>query len=281
MNAPVASHARRARRQQQARRHLRVGETGFSYLETGAGPPLVLLHGIGSSAESWRDQLAGLADFRRVLAWDAPGYGASTPLPLERPTPADYADRLTLLLDALGLERIALAGHSLGALIAGAFAARRPGRIERLVLADAALGHGVHPAKPLPPRIRLRLDDLAALGPNEFARRRAPRLLSTTATTAQRKRVRETMARIDPSGYRQAVAILAQGDLHADVGLITAPTLVLCGSEDTVTPPESNRALAAAIANARYVEIARAGHASYVERPDAFNCAMREFLGTS
>ena len=281
MNAPVASHARRARRQQQARLHLRVGETGFSYLEAGAGPPLVLLHGIGSSAESWRDQLAGLADIRHVLAWDAPGYGASTPLPSARPTVADYADRLALLLDALGLERIALAGHSLGALIAGAFAARRPGRVERLVLADAAIGHGVDPAAPLPPRVRLRLDDLAAHGPEEFARRRAPRLLSAAATPAQLERVHETMARIDPAGYRQAVAMLAQGNLRADAGAITAPTLVLCGSEDAVTPPEGNRALAAAIAHARYVELADAGHASYIERPGAFNAAVRKFLGTS
>ena len=258
--------------------HLHAGETGFSYLEAGAGPPLVLLHGIGSSAESWRDQLAGLADARFVLAWDAPGYGASTPLPPARPTPADYAERLELLLDALGLERIALAGHSLGALIAGAFAARRPGRVERLVLADAALGHGVDPAAPLPPRVRLRLDDLAALGPEEFARRRAPRLLSGAATPAQLERVRGTMARIDPAGYRQAVAMLAQGDLRADADAITAPTLVLCGSEDTVTPPESSRVLAAAIANARYVELSGAGHASYVERPGAFNAAVREFL---
>ena len=209
------------------------------------------------------------------------GYGASTPLPSARPAAADYADRLALLLDALGLERIALAGHSLGALIAGAFAARRPGRVERLVLADAALGHGADPAAPLPPRVRRRLDDLAAQGPEEFARGRTPRLLSAAATPAQLERVRETMARIDPAGYAQAAAMLAQGDLRADAGAITAPTLVLCGSEDAVTPPESNRALAAAIAHARYVELAGAGHASYVERPDAFNTAVREFLGTS
>lgn len=281
MNAPAASHAQPAHPQRQARLHLRAGGTRFSYLEAGIGSALVLLHGIGSSAEAWRDQLAGLADLRRVLAWDAPGYGASTPLPSARPTPADYADRLVLLLDALGLERIALAGHSLGALIAGAFTARRPERVERLVLADAALGHGVDPTAPLPPRVRRRLDDLAAQGPEEFARRRAPRLLSAAATPAQLDRVRETMARIDPAGYRQAAAMLAQGDLRADAGAITAPTLVLCGSEDAVTPPESNRALAAAIAGARYVELSRAGHASYVERSGAFNAAVREFLGAS
>ena len=73
--------------------------------------------------------------------------------------------------------------------------------------------------------------------------------------------------------------MLAQGDLHADAPAIAAPTMVLCGSEDTVTPPSGNRSLAAAIANARYVELAGAGHASYIERSAAFNAAVREFLG--
>ena len=264
---------------QPVRRHLRVGEIGFSYCEAGAGPPLVLLHGIGSSAESWRDQLADLADLRHVLAWDAPGYGTSTPLDQARPSPADYADRLALLLDTLGLECIALAGHSLGALIAGAFAAARPGRVERLILADAARGHGTDPSAPLPPGAQARLDDLAALGPAEFARRRAPRLLSAAATPSHLSRVRETMARIPPAGYRQAVAMLAQADLYTHASSLISPTMVLCGSEDTVTPPDTNRSLAAAIAGARYVELPGAGHASYVEQPASFNAAVRAFLG--
>ena len=266
---------------QPARRLLRVGRTRFSYREAGAGPALVLLHGIGSSSDSWRDQLAGLADARRVVAWDAPGYGASTPLVAARPIAADYADRLALLLDALGLERVALAGHSLGALIAGAFAAARPGRVERLILADAALGHGADPAAPLPSPAQSRIDDLEALGPDEFALRRAPRLLSPAASPSQVARVRETMAQIRPEGYRQAVAMLAQGDLLSDATAIAAPTLVLCGSEDTVTPPDTSRALAGAIANARYVELPGAGHASYIEQPAAFNAEVRKFLGPS
>ena len=261
------------------RRHVQVGEVRFSYCEAGAGLPLVLLHGIGSNAESWRDQLADLADLRHVVAWDAPGYGASTPLATERPSPADYAARLGVLLDALGLERIALVGHSLGALIAGAFAASRPRQVERLILADAALGHGADPAAPLPPPAQSRIDDLAALGPDEFARRRAPRLLSDAAAPSQVARVRETMACIHPAGYRQAVAMLAQGDLYANASAIMAPAMVLCGSEDIVTPPDTNRALAAALTGARYVELRGAGHASYLERPAAFNAAVREFLG--
>ena len=72
--------------------------------------------------------------------------------------------------------------------------------------------------------------------------------------------------------------MLAQGDLRANADAFPSPVMVLCGSDDTITPPGDNRALAAAFADARYVEIAGAGHASYIEQPAAFNAALREFL---
>ena len=266
------------------RRHLDAGGERFSYCATGGGagadtgPPLVLLHGIGSNAGSWRDQLTGLGDIRKVVAWDAPGYGDSTPVAPPRPTAAAYADRLAHFLDGLGLDRIVLLGHSLGALVAGAFAAGRPGRVERLLLANAALGHRADRAAPLPPPAQDRLDDLAALGPTGLAAKRAPRLLSVGATPAQVARVRAAMAEIHPDGYRQAVAMLAHGDLVADAGTVTVRTLVISSSEDSVTPPAGSRALATAMPNARYREIPDAGHLSYLERPAAFNAAVREFL---
>ena len=266
------------------RRLLDAGGVRFSYCATGGGtgddtgPPLVLLHGIGSNAGSWRDQLAGLGDIRKVVAWDAPGYGDSTPVAPPRPTAAAYADHLARFLDGLGLDRIVLLGHSLGALVAGAFAAGWPGRVERLLLANAALGHRADPADPLPPRAQDRLDDLAALGPAGLAAKRAPRLLSVAATPAQVARARAAMAEIHPDGYRQAVEMLAQGDLVADTGAVAVRTLVLSSSEDSVTPPAGSRALAAAMPNARYREIPDAGHLSYLERPAAFDAAVREFL---
>ena len=86
------------------------------------------------------------------------------------------------------------------------------------------------------------------------------------------------MSEIDPGGYRQAVAMLAQGDLRADAAAIAAPALVLSGGEDSVTPPAGSRALAAAMRNARYHEIPGAGHLGYLERPAAFNAVVRKFL---
>src|SRR5204862_6175293 len=84
---------------------LRAGAAEFSYLEAGDGPPLVLLHGIGGGARSFRHQLDGLSGNLRVIAWDAPGYGGSTALAAAAPDSGDYAAALLRLIDALALDR--------------------------------------------------------------------------------------------------------------------------------------------------------------------------------
>ncbi|WP_129445759.1 alpha/beta fold hydrolase, partial [Pseudomonas aeruginosa] len=107
--------------------------------ECGQGPVVVLLHGIGSGSASWLHCAQRLAAGNRVIAWDAPGYGLSTPLPPARPKACDYAACLELLLDALGVESCLLVGHSLGALMATAYAAGiGAARVRRLVLLSPA-----------------------------------------------------------------------------------------------------------------------------------------------
>ena len=110
--------------------------TGFR--EQGSGIPLMLLHGISSGAASWHKQMA-LNGFR-VLAWDMPGYGESPMLVVERANAGDYADALAAMLDRAGVWQVVLVGHSLGALVASAFAAKYPERVLHLVLADLGAG---------------------------------------------------------------------------------------------------------------------------------------------
>jgi pimeloyl-ACP methyl ester carboxylesterase len=106
----------------------------LSYLEAGSGPPLVLLHGIGSAAVSFCHQLDGLsADFRCNCVGCA-GLWGSTPLATSEPDPGGYAAALKCFLDALALDRIHLLGHSLGTLIAARFTAERPERVITLTL---------------------------------------------------------------------------------------------------------------------------------------------------
>ena len=157
----------------------------MSVRECGAGPVLVCLHGIGSGAASWLDTALLLAPQARVIAWDAPGYGASTPLAPSAPKAADYAERLGAMLDALGVARCTLVGHSLGALTAAA--AARPGsalaaRIERLVLISPAGGYGAPERAETRQRVRTqRLDTLARAGVAGMAAQADARLLSANA----------------------------------------------------------------------------------------------------
>ena len=237
---------------------------------TQAVSTLVLLHGIGSSSSSWLYQLQAPAAQRIVLAWNAPGYTGSDPLPQDAPTAAGYAQRMWVWLDALGIERITLAGHSLGGLIAGAAARAAPRRVERLILLAPAGGYGTAPATVREARLRERLDNLAALGPQGMAEQRGAAMLSPQAAKDQIAFVKQTMAQVDPAGYTQAARMLAQGDLATDLAHVTCPITVASGSADGVTPPEACRRIATA-ARTTLIDLGPVGHICALEAASAVN----------
>ncbi|MEJ8810019.1 alpha/beta fold hydrolase [Variovorax ureilyticus] len=249
-----------------------------SVRECGAGPALVCLHGIGSGAASWLDMALLLESDARLIAWDAPGYGASTPLTPDAPKAADYAERLLGLLDAMEIESCVLVGHSLGALTAAS--AARPGsplaaRIRRLVLISPAAGYGTRPEASQ--RVRTeRLDTLDKLGVAGMAARRSGRLVSENASELARQWVRWNMARLNDRGYRQAVELLCGADLLADLPP-AMPVRVACGELDVVTTPAACEEVARKCGVALEL-LPRAGHASYVERPSVVAPLLREAL---
>jgi pimeloyl-ACP methyl ester carboxylesterase len=263
-------------------RIVRAGDAAFSYLEAGSGPPLVLLHGIGSAAASFRRQLEALSARFRVVAWDAPGYGASTPLAVEHPDTSHYATALDRWLGALGIDRCHLVGQSLGTLIAACFAAEQPRRVLSLTLASMARGHG---RLPPPERQRLlsqRLDDLLQLGPQGMAEKRGPRLLGPEATETMRRMVVDIMARIPAEGYAQAARMLPTADITADLARLPAglPIQIIVGQADVITPPAGNLEIAAAFPAASVHVIPGAGHALYLEKPQQFNRVVSDFAAT-
>lgn len=245
-----------------------------------ARAPLVLLHGIGSAARSFEAVLPLLAVRRRVIAWNAPGYGGSTPVGPEEPEASDYAAVLRRLLDGLGAERAHLLGHSLGAVTAARFAAESPERIGSLTLASVALGHARHEPEKRAASLAARLADLADLGPRGLAEKRGPRLLGPDASPAAIRAVVETMAAIDPHGYAQASRLLAGADVLADVARFPAGLrlAVVYGDLDPITPPAANRRVVEAVPECREVVVARGGHAIYVEKPAEFAAAVNAFV---
>jgi pimeloyl-ACP methyl ester carboxylesterase len=256
------------------------GGAVVSVRECGAGPAIVCLHGIGSGAASWLKVAMLLAPQARVIAWDAPGYGTSTPLAPVAPSAADYAERLHALLDALDIQSCVLVGHSLGALTAAS--AARDGsalasRIRRLVLISPAAGYGAPSRAEARAKVRTeRLATLDELGIAGMAAKRAGRLVSDTASELARQWVRWNMARLNDGGYRQAVELLCHGDLIADLPP-AMPARVACGTLDVVTTPEACADVARGC-GVTLEPIEGAGHASYVERPEPVAALLREAL---
>lgn len=251
----------------------------------GPGPVVVFLHGIGSNATSFTPVFECLPPRFSLIAWNAPGYSGSAPMDMDWPLPHDCANKLAQMLDGLDLGPVHIVGHSLGTLIATAFALRFPERLLSLTLAAAANGYGVPRGGVLPEGVGNRLTELARLGPAGFAHARAGNLVHEPALHPDIvARVEAAMAHVNPHGYAQAVRMLASGDLSGDLARVAARPGFIVGMQDRVTPIAQTRAAAKAWEAAQGIrptitEIDQAGHAVYLQRPGAFCSALLDHMG--
>jgi pimeloyl-ACP methyl ester carboxylesterase len=181
------------------------------------------------------------------------------------------------LLDALGIASATLVGSSLGCLMAAAFAARHPSRVERLILFNPAGGHGPLPPADRQEKLAARLAMLERLGPAGMAANPSPGMLSTRASATARALAAWSTSRIRPAGYAQAARMLAAGHLAADAPHFRGPVRVVGAGLDTVTPPAACRAIAAAFPYSQYLELADLAHLAYIEDPEAANRLIVEF----
>ncbi|CAH4975364.1 alpha/beta fold hydrolase [Klebsiella oxytoca] len=239
--------------------------TGFR--EQGSGTPLTLLHGISSGAASWHKQMA-LPGYR-VLAWDMPGYGESPMLATARADAGAYADALARMLDRAGMQKTVLLGHSLGALVAAAFAARYPQRVRYLVLADVAQGYGQAEAAQREKVWQGRQQQMA-LGGEAMAEGRAAKLLRAGAREADVATVAAGMRRLRSEGYLAAAWMLAHDDIHRWLAGYRGRFAVWCGEQDAITQPELVQGVALRY-GMPYLAIPQAGHASYLDNATFFN----------
>ncbi|MDH5857195.1 alpha/beta fold hydrolase [Lampropedia aestuarii] len=257
-------------------------------------PVLVALHGIGSGSASWLE-LARIFNLqRRFLAWDAPGYGESSPLAQAQPQATAYAQQLQRLLAALSIGDFVLVGHSLGALSAAAFTASMvPGLIPRaLVLISPALGYGSAARVAEGQRVRAqRLASIEDPGIAAMAAARYSHLLSAQASGNAKAWVHWNMARLQPQGYRQATELLCGDDLLRYCRAIEAqrqrkgsplyrlPVHIWTGSADAITTPSQCQQVADVFSEPLGL-IEGAGHACYVEQPHAVAERLNQVLAT-
>jgi pimeloyl-ACP methyl ester carboxylesterase len=192
---------------------------------------------------------------------------------------ARYADDLVMVLDAVGAERAVCCGLSMGGYVLFELLRRHPERVRALVLCDTKAEADTLQGKQ-------GRDDLAALAEREgmasVAERLLPKLLGLTTRSRDLGLVEtvRTMVRRSPvTGVAGALrAMRDRPDSTALLGEIRVPTLVVGGAEDELTPPAVMQSMARRIREGRYVEVPSAGHLCPLERPDAVNEVLRDFL---
>jgi len=247
---------------------VQVGGQRLFYTVSGrGGPALILIHGAGGSHLHWPAALRRMPG-ATVYAVDLPGHGRSEGPGRERIE--DYVADIIGFMDAVGVPRGVLVGHSMGGAIAQMTALMAPERVAGLVLVGTGARLRVAPVilEGLLQDARGTLDLITewAWGPEA-----EPTIVA---------RGRQMMARVHPRVVWGDFAACDRFDVRERIGEITAPTLVITGSEDRMTPPKFGQWLAERIPGARFVLVDGAGHMVMLEKPDEVARAIREWLKT-
>jgi 3-oxoadipate enol-lactonase len=251
----------------EATRKLFVEEAG------GKGEPLILVHGLGGSVNTWHPQTQVLKRDLRLFCYDLAGSGRS-PVS-EGISIASHVEDLLRVIEQSGGKRVHLAGHSMGTIVCQHLAAKAPDRIASMVLI------GAFPEPPEPARNALR--ERAAKARSEGMRGIAD-VVAAGGTSADTKInqptavafARESLMAQDPEGYARNCEALADA-VAADLSAIRCPVLLLTGDEDRTAPVAVARALASAIQGAELQILSGCGHWAPVERPKQVNYAMSLF----
>lgn len=237
------------------------------------GPTVLMLHGWGRSLESLRPLGELLSESCRVVLMDLPGFGSS-PLPLAASNEGggwstdDYALRVKAGLDAAGIDRCVLLGHSFGGRVSIRLAARYPGLAQGIVLIGS---HGLRVQRPLTQRLRAkaikmmvsiakRVDGL--VGTRLFAHYLAPSFGS-----------RDYLAAGD---LRKTLVKTVNEDLALQTGMLSAPTLLLWGEDDTETPPSLARTFNRLIAGSDLYIFPHKGHDPFADVGSHLLCGYIE-----
>jgi pimeloyl-ACP methyl ester carboxylesterase len=261
-----------------ASRQRYVGDR-WSYLEAGApdAPAIVLLHGIGAHAAYFRFQLAALGAFARVIAWNAPGYMLSDALGTPEPQAADYAQAVADFLEATGVQRCVLVGHSFGSAVAQAFTIAHPDRVAGLVLSGAGVGQReIAPARAAAYQERIRR---IRLGGYQYGDAGIDHLVAPGLPAPVRAMMIEVARGLRAEGLEQAAAFRLSSFFSPDQAhRIVCEVLLVQGAEDRTNPREQNAdLLLPRLARGQMQVWPGVGHMAEIEDPERFNASLLAF----
>lgn len=240
----------------------------------GEGAPVVMLHGLGGTSNTFQPQVGSLAGRYRLIRPDLPGSGRSAvPASLSIP---EMAERVARMMGVLNLGNAHLVGHSMGTIVCQHVAARTPQRARSLFLC----GPLIEPPEPARAGLRARAEQARRDGMAPIA----DAIVQGSTANATKERlpvalaaVRESLMRQDARGYALTCEALAAAEA-ADLQAIRCPTLLMAGEEDAVAPPSVARTLAERIRGARAQILPRCGHWTTFEQAEEVNRALAAFL---
>lgn len=243
-----------------------------------ARPALVFLHGIGGRASGWAPIQEACAQAGHTsLAWDMPGYGESPTI-----SPYDFdglADALAALLDAQGLHKAVLVGHSLGGMVALQMWARHPERVAGLVLAASspAFGHGSGDFQQA--FIAQRLAPLeAGRSMQDVAVGLIPTMVAPGYKGPGLAQAQACMGSITPAAYKAALGALVRFEQRATLPTISVPTLCIAGEHDRTAAPSVVQRMADKIPNAQCLCLPGVGHLLPFEQAHTFADTVLAFM---
>jgi pimeloyl-ACP methyl ester carboxylesterase len=251
---------------------------GTSALVAGAGPALVLLHGVGLDRRMWAAQVHGLARSHMVVTYDLMGHGKSPPIFGEAAL-EDWVAQLERVRRALRIERFSLAGFSFGGMIAQDYALKYPERLERLVLMSTVYDRSAAEREGVEARLKLAREETPlAIIPGALERWFSPGFAAGQPEIVQE--YSQLLQNNEAESFLAAYACFAAADaeLAGKLAAISCPTLVMTGELDTGSTPEMARKMAAAIPHARLSILPHGRHMMAVEMADEVNAVLRRFL---
>ncbi len=251
------------------------GRVEINYVSQGSGPPVTLVHGVGSNLESWDAIAERLARRYRVIRMDLRGHGKSSRI--ETCHLDDFLDDVSLVLDTLGLARTHLVGFSLGGMIAQAYVLAHPERVEKLALISAVAGRTPEERANVQARARkVREEGIASVVTaaedrwfTEGFRKRFPEVVA--------KRLEELKAN-DHRSYSAAYAVFAEGDLGGRLHEIRHPTLIVTGEHDVGSNTRMARFMHDAIPGSILHILPNLKHSVLLEAPTEIAGLLLDFL---
>lgn len=253
-----------------------LGTVQLTYLDEGAGPAVVLLHGLGSQSEDWLFQTPVLAREYRVLAPNLRGHVGSSPV--RGPVSVfSLAADVAQWLETLNVEAAHIVGLSLGGLVAQELAINFPQRVKRLVLCNT-FAHLWPTSIGEAGILGRRLIASTLLPMATTARIVATDLFPRPDQAAIRAAVLERVGGNDLSSYRYLIRAIRRFDSRAQLTRIQAPTLLITGDRDNVIPRGCQQQLVRGIRNIKWQIVRDSGHATPIDQPEEFNRLVLNFL---